>query len=443
MNRIAALAVSLVGWTSLQAAPPHVVFVAGDDEYRSEESLPMLAGILHAHHRCKVTCLFATNKKGEIDPTVPDDIPGLEALKDADLLVLYMRFRRPPPGQLKAIVDYVDSGRPVAGFRTSTHAFQYQDKDPAHQKMNNDWPTKVFGQRWITHHGHFGDGKQLLTSVTPIPQAKDDPVLRGVNPFEAYSWLYPVDGGGDKLFGDARPLLIGKTLKSSHEKEFDKYPATNPVAWTKTYTGSSGKAARVFFTTLGHPFDFKQEPMRKLAVNGLLWALGKESSIPSEGANVDFAFPYESPNSGVGGFRKGRKPVDVSALTRGEGKGFDLKSIAGSWTYKDGWKAGEVTPKERLGGDVVVDANAITLNSSGGKFVLAYRSQGSFGDAVKLDLEMKESPFGPGAMSKGLVRLDRNGWTLAYFPMGGAKYPDGFDSTTENGLHVFRLERKK
>jgi uncharacterized protein len=424
-----------------EAKPPHVVFVAGDDEYRSEESLPMLAGILHAHHGCKVTCLFATDKNGEINPSTPDNIPGLEALKDADLLVLYMRFRRPPPEQLKAIVDYVESGRPVAGFRTSTHAFMYQDK--THQSMNNDWPTKVFGQKWITHHGHFGDGKEFLTSVTVIPQAKDDPILRGVEPFKAYSWLYHVDGGDHKLQGDAKTLLMGEALKSSHEKELDKFQKLNPVAWTKTYAGSSGKPARVFFTTLGHPFDFHQESMRKLSINGLLWALGRETSIPPEGAKVEFAFPYESPNSGVGKFRKGRKPEEANGLARGEGKGFELKKLIGSWVYKSGSKGGEVLGKDRLGGDVVATENAITLNAPAGKFVIAYRSAGAFGDAVKIDMEMKESPFGPGAKSKGLLRLTSDEWTFVYTPMDGNQHPNGFEATAENGWHVFTMVRKK
>ena len=422
----------------LAADKPHVVFIAADDEYRSEESLPMLAGILQAHHGCKTTCLFATNKNGEIDPSVPDNIPGLEVLKDADLVVFYCRFRKPPPDQLKAIVDYAESGKPVAGFRTATHTFNYPDKE--HQKYNAAWPAKVFGQRWITHHGHFGDGKEFLTSVSIIESAKSEPVLQGVKPFEAYSWLYHVDGGGEKLSGDSRPLLTGKALKSSHAKNHEKFPPTNPVAWVKSHS-ANGKNARVFFTTLGHPYDFKQESMRKLAVNGLLWALGKE--IPADGANVAFAFPYETPNSGNNGFRKGRKPAEVNAIARGEGKGFDLKEIPGKWEYKDGWKAGEVTPKERLGGDVVVNEKTITLNSPGGKFVLVYKIDGPFGDAMKVDLEMTESPFGPGAKSKGLVKAKSGEWTLAYFPMGGdGKHPDCFESTAENGLHVFTMKKK-
>lgn len=315
---LTAAAVFCLTAADANAKPPHVVFIAADDEYRSEESLPMLAGILHTYHGCDVTCVFSTDKKGEINPSVPDNIPGLEALKDADLAVFFCRWRRPPDSQLRYIDDYVESGKPIVGFRTATHTFKYDDK--GHQRFNNEWPTRVFGQRWITHHGHFGDGMESLTSVTVPPQWKDSPILRGVEPFKAYSWLYHVDGGGEKLFGDSKVLLMGEALKSGHEKEYAKFPKTNPVAWTKTYTGSSGKSARVFFTTLGHPYDFKVESMRKLAVNGMLWALGKEASIPPEGAKVDFTFPYETPNSGDHGFRKGRKPEEVNALARGERK---------------------------------------------------------------------------------------------------------------------------
>ena len=74
-----------------------------------------------------------------------------------------------------------------------------------------------------------------------------------------------MEGGGDLLSGECRRLLIGQALESGHEKELDRFPITNPVAWTKTYTSKSGIPARVFFTTLGHPYDFKLEPMRKLA----------------------------------------------------------------------------------------------------------------------------------------------------------------------------------
>src|ERR1035438_7116036 len=63
-------------------AGKHIVLIAGDQEYRSEESIPALAKILSTHHGFKCTVLFSTNKQtGAIDPATIDNIPGLEALQ--------------------------------------------------------------------------------------------------------------------------------------------------------------------------------------------------------------------------------------------------------------------------------------------------------------------------------------------------------------------------
>jgi hypothetical protein len=91
-----------------------------------------------------------------------------------------------------------------------------------------------------------------------------------VKPFQAYSWLYHVEGGGDRMSGDCQRLLLGEAKKTTHAKELNRFPITNPVAWTKTSTAGSRLPARVFFTTLGHPFDFKLKSMRKLGLNGIL-----------------------------------------------------------------------------------------------------------------------------------------------------------------------------
>ncbi len=294
-----------------EVKPPHVVFVTGDEEYRSEESMPMLAKILHHDHGFKVTLCYALDKNGVIDPNNLKNIAGLEALNDADLMVMFTRFRELPDDQLEHIVRYAESGKPMVGFRTATHAFRYPS-GPHAREMNEAWPAKVFGQKWITHHGHFGDGKEVLTEVTVNPGHRDHPILRGVKPFDAYSWLYHVEGGGDLLSGECNRLLIGRAIKTSHEKELGRFQITNPVAWTKTYTGKSGIAARVFFTTLGHPYDFTLEPMRKLALNGIFWALGKEDKIPAAGLPAELADPYEPNPSGFGRvFKAGRKPESI------------------------------------------------------------------------------------------------------------------------------------
>jgi type 1 glutamine amidotransferase len=305
------LGVTGLGGLAVAAEPPRVVFVTGDEEYRSEESMPMLARILARDYGFRVTVLYAIGADGTVDPNRLDNIPGLEALETADLMVLFTRFRKLPDDQLARIRAYAESGRPMVGFRTSTHAFRYGE-GPNQATMDDAWPAKVFGQKWITHHGHFGDGHERLTAVRPIESETEHPILRGVKPFEAYSWLYHVEGGGDKLSGDARPLALGTALKTSHKNELDRFPLTNPVAWTKSYTGESGKAARVFFTTLGHPYDFQEESMRKLALNGILWALGREADIPTGGANAEVARPYEPNNSGFGDkFKRGMKPDPV------------------------------------------------------------------------------------------------------------------------------------
>jgi type 1 glutamine amidotransferase len=295
-----------------QKKTPHIVFVIGDEEYRSEESMPMLGEILHRELGAKISLCYSVNEEGIIDPNRVDNIEGLEALKTADLMVVFTRFRALPPNQAKMITDYAESGHPMVGFRTATHTFMYKD-NPEMEHLNNDWPAKVFGQQWITHHGHFEDGNAPLTDVSILPNAKTK-ILNGFEPFEAYSWLYHVDGGDWKLNGDAKPFLEGKSLRSNHEmnNRLDKFPLTNPVAWTKTYTGTSGKTARVFFTTLGHPFDFKEEPMRKLALNGIYWALGMESEIPKNGVNTTAVSEYNPNNSGFGQkFKPNMKPMVI------------------------------------------------------------------------------------------------------------------------------------
>jgi type 1 glutamine amidotransferase len=289
----------------------HVVFVTGDEEYRSEESMPMLARILQRDYGFRVTVLYPLDEEGFIDPNNLTSIPGLEALDSADLMVLFTRFRALPEEQLRHILDYAESGRPMVGFRTATHAFRYPEDHPRAAEMNEEWTRRVFGQHWIVHHGHFEDGGKPLTAVRPLSWRTAHPILRGVGEFQAYSWLYHVDGGGDELYGDSRPLLVGEALRSNYQEQgkLDRYPLTNPVAWTKTYTGASGTPARVFFTTLGHPYDFRTEAMRKLALNGILWALGMEDRIPADGARADVVGEYAPTNSGFGEvYRHGVKP---------------------------------------------------------------------------------------------------------------------------------------
>lgn len=279
-------------------APPYVVFITGDEEYRSEESMPMLARLAERELGVRTKVLFALDSTGRVNPNVNDNIPGLAALDSADLAVFFLRWRALPQDQLNHILAYAESGKPMVGFRTSTHTFKYDD--PVLEHLTNDWPTAVFGQQWIVHHGHFDDGEAPLTRVEVLENQADHPILRGVTGFLAYSWLYHVDGGEWSINPNADVLLEGTSLRSKHERggRLDEFPLTNPVAWTNEYKG-----APVFFTTLGHPYDWRDENMRRLALNGMAWALGH--SVPAPGWNVDFVGQYSPNNSGFGDRFKG------------------------------------------------------------------------------------------------------------------------------------------
>jgi type 1 glutamine amidotransferase len=254
--------------------PLQVAFVTGDHEYRSEFSMPMIARILEAHHGMKTSVAYA-----KPSPQTEDNVEGLEALADADLAVFYLRWRVLPDDQLAKIVAFLHTGRPIVGIRTATHSFNYPKGHPQ-ERWNDAFGIDVFGQKWLRHHGHMS-----TTRVTVAPNAEGHPILRGV-PAEMTvpSWLYVVN----PLFGDAKPLMIGHAIDP--QRGVDHGP--QPVAWTKTYNG-----APVFFMTLGHPEDFKQEGVRKLLVNGIFWALGRD--VPKDGANVEIAGVYEPPESGV------------------------------------------------------------------------------------------------------------------------------------------------
>ena len=253
---------------------PYIVFVTGDEEYRSEESMPMLAALAERELGARTRVLYAVNSAGFVNPNVNDNIPGLEALDSADMMVCFLRWRALPDEQARHILDFAESGKPMVGFRTSTHTFLYED-DPEREHLNNEWPAAVWGQRWITHHGHFDDGHDPLSSVMLVDSAKSNPILNGVEPFDAYSWLYHVDGGEWSINPNTRWLLKARSLRSKHEAEgrLDQFPIENPVAWTNDYKG-----AKVFFTTLGHPYDWKEASMRTLALNGMAWALGEGDS---------------------------------------------------------------------------------------------------------------------------------------------------------------------
>ena len=302
---VALLPVLWQPWNPLlaQEAAKHIVFVTGDEEYRSEESMPLLAQLLEKEFGYRCTVLYATDESGFIAPNHLNHIGGLEALADADLMVQFTRFRALPEEQLQALLDYAQSGRPMVGFRTTTHAFLYPPED-ARARWNDEYGREFFGQKWITHHGH-----RSTTSVKPVQEQNRHAVLRGVKSFSAPSWLYHVAGGGDSLPEDAVVLATGDSVDSSHAAagRSDRFPLQQPVAWVREREDGQ----RVFFTTLGHPFDFQQESMRTLSLNGILWALGDEERIPSWGCDPILPYRFSLTDALYGGAVPGRRPTPL------------------------------------------------------------------------------------------------------------------------------------
>jgi hypothetical protein len=295
-------------------AGKHIVFVTGDEEYRSEESMPMLAKILAVHHGFECTVLFAINKEtGQIDPVTLDNIPGLEALDKADLMVLFTRFRELPDEQMKHIIDYTNSGKPIVALRTATHPFNYaKRKDSPYAKWSwqnrekgfeGGYGRQVLGETWISH---YGEHQKESTRGVIAPGMENHPIVRGVGTIWGPSDVY----GLTTLHGDCKPVIMGLILsgmKPDDKPNENKKPL--PVAWIKSYTGESGKTDRVFTTTMGHAGDLKDENFRRLLVNACYWGLGMEDKIPAKG-KVDILGQYDPFPIGFGGFKKGLKPAD-------------------------------------------------------------------------------------------------------------------------------------
>lgn len=290
----------------------HIVFVSGDEEYRSEEGLPMMAKILAERHGFKCTILFALDPKtNTIDPDNQTNIPGLEQLKTADLMFMFLRFRELPDEQMKHIIDYTNSGKPIVALRTSTHAFSYsRNKQNPYAKYSYNSKVKgweggygkqVFGETWINHHGiHAKEGTRALVNGLQ----KNHPILRGVKDIWAPTDVYGILG----LPSDAEVLMFGQTtlgMTPSSPLSYEK--SIMPVAWIRSYSALNQKKSRIFTTTLGASIDLISEDLRRLLVNACYWAVNLESQIPEQ-ANVQYVGDYHPTMFGFGKYQRGLSP---------------------------------------------------------------------------------------------------------------------------------------
>ena len=294
----------------------HIVLISGDDEYRSEEGLPMMAKILSEHHGFKTTVLFAIDPAtNTITPSYQHNIPGMEQLQSADLVIMLIRFRELPDEQMKYFDEYLRSGKPIIGLRTSTHAFNY-GKNPNSPYAKYSWQSKakgwergfgakVLGETWVAHHGHHGqEGTRAL--IDGLNQENDHPILRGVKDIWGPSDVYTVKN----LPKEANVLLHGQSTKGMTADAplmWDK--SVMPLAWTLDYKGENGKITKVFTTTMGASTDLESPDLRRLIVNAGFWLLGMESAITPD-LNVEYVGEYKPTMFGFDTFQRGLRPAD-------------------------------------------------------------------------------------------------------------------------------------
>ena len=287
----------------------HVVLIAGDEEYRSEDSLPMLGKILSQRHGYNCTVLFSVSPDGTIDPNAGTSLSNPEALDSADAIVMLIRFRKWPDEAMKHFDDAMRRGVPVIGLRTSTHPFQFPGTSK--YKDYNNFGKEVLGEKWVSH---WGKHKAEATRGVIEAANASDPILRGVTDVFGDSDVYEAAPPAD-----ARILMRGQVLagmkptdgpaqytkKRADGKEQPINEPMMPVAWTRVIKTESGKEQKIFCTTMGAATDLASEGLRRMVVNGVYSAL--DLDVPAK-ADVSYVGTFTPLMYGFKGFTPNVKP---------------------------------------------------------------------------------------------------------------------------------------
>ena len=267
-----------------EANGKNIVLIAGDEEYRTEESMPMLGKILARHHGFKCTVLFSFGPDGAdyIDPNNQQGVRGFETLESADLVIIGTRFRQPSPEQAAYMTAYLNAGKPLIGIRTSTHAFN--GKGSFGDSLSyGQFGRVILGEQWVSHHGgHKREGARGVIEEGK----KDHPILNGVSdvfaPSDVYGVIHLTDQDSILMRG-----AVTKTLEPDSENvEGKKNDPMQPLAWLHPYVAPDGEyKGTSFCTTAGASVDFVNEDLRRMVVNAVYHLIGDE--VP-EKANVEF-----------------------------------------------------------------------------------------------------------------------------------------------------------
>lgn len=290
----------------------HVVLIAAEQEYRSEQAMPMLAKVLSHHHGFDCTVLFSVNDQGQVDPTLPapfkdktkrHNIPGLKYLADADCVIWLSRFMQLPDEQIQHFHDYFDSGKPLIALRTANHGFWGGKK-----YTKNDKPVSLREMLGGTFMGHHGGWHRESTRGIIVPENNTHPILIGVNNIWGTSDVYRCHNDKSPFPKDCSVLVMGQpliNLKPDAAPNEKKEPL--PVAWTKTWTGNQGRTSKIFHFTMGSAGDFQNAGVRRLTVNAVYWGLGMEQSIEPN-SSVDIVGDYQPLGPGFNYEKLGVRP---------------------------------------------------------------------------------------------------------------------------------------
>ncbi len=298
-------------------AGKHIVFLAGDEEYRSEESLPQMARILAVRHGFKCTVLFSINADGIIDPNASASLSDPETLKSADAIFMMLRYRQWPDETMKLFEDAYLRGVPIIGLRTSTHAFKYPligatSPFAKYSADRRDWVggfgRQVLGETWVSH---LGTNHKEATRGMLEASAAGDPILRGIGTIFAHTGAYTAKPMEDSTILMRAEVLAGTTPDSPPSK--GKNSPHQPIAWHRVHQNAAGKTNRVFCTTMGSSTDILDENLRRMLVNAVYW--GFEMEVP-EKANVELVGDFKPTDYGFNTFKQGVKPDELALPTK-------------------------------------------------------------------------------------------------------------------------------
>ncbi|APZ95900.1 ThuA domain-containing protein [Fuerstiella marisgermanici] len=226
---------------------PHLVIVMAEEGYKTAQTLPPFA-LKHFGAYFKITCVYANADDR-------NDIPGIEALNDADVAIWSIRRRTLPKAQLDIVRKFIADGKPLVALRTTSHAFSLGKKNPADGLA--EWPefdSEVLGGNYQKDHLN-----KSATLVHAIEAAAGHPILHGIptTDFRVSGTLYK----NDPLPTTAAPLMLGHVEGSE---------TVEPVAWTH----QRPNGGRVFYTSLGHPGTFEIPEFQRLLKNATYWVAG-------------------------------------------------------------------------------------------------------------------------------------------------------------------------